>query len=230
MSTSIGQRSFKIKWIQNISVYQTSSRLILVGSNRAENRFRLLQIDRTIQNDLHIFEDDNDYDETEINEKIGTLVLKHNNSTKVKSVATSSVIKAFGIVGFVKFLEGYYLILLTKIQHVGQISGHSLNKIEETSMIYIPNVTINNPDENRYLKLFQSVDLSSNFYFSYSYDLSNTLQHNIIKLKKSEHICKDDFEFESQNSQNKVDNSMPGLLSNTKLKKTWRGPNGKLRC
>lgn len=34
-------------------------------------------------------------------------------------------------------------------------------------MVYIPNesVRIHHPDEARYVKLFQSVDLSSNFYF-----------------------------------------------------------------
>ena len=39
-------------------VYFILQRLILVGSNTAENRFKLIQIDRTIQNDLHLFEDD----------------------------------------------------------------------------------------------------------------------------------------------------------------------------
>lgn len=34
-------------------------------------------------------------------------------------------------------------------------------------------------DEMRYLKLFSSVDLASNFYFSYTYDLSHSLQYNM---------------------------------------------------
>lgn len=32
----------------------------------------------------------------------------------------------------------------------------------------------------RYLKTFQNVDLSSNFYFSYTYDLTHTLQFNMV--------------------------------------------------
>ena len=32
------------------------------------------------------------------------------------------------------------------------------------------------PEESRYVKTFLNVDLSSNFYFSYTYDLTNTLQ------------------------------------------------------
>lgn len=48
-------------------------------------------------------------------------------------------------------------------------------------MIYIPNDTVRifHPDEQRYVKMFQSIDLSSNFYFSYSYDLTQTLQINM---------------------------------------------------
>lgn len=48
-------------------------------------------------------------------------------------------------------------------------------------MIYIPNdiIRIFHPDEQRYVKMFQSIDLSSNFYFSYSYDISHTFQNNM---------------------------------------------------
>ncbi|CAH8669548.1 unnamed protein product [Schistosoma margrebowiei] len=41
-------------------------------------------------------------------------------------------------------------------------------------------------DEMRYLKLFSSVDLASNFYFSYTYDLSHSLQYNMEPLFKSD--------------------------------------------
>ncbi len=42
-------------------------------------------------------------------------------------------------------------------------------------------VTVSHPDEDKYVKMFQNVDMSSNFYFSYSYDLTNTLQHNMAR-------------------------------------------------
>lgn len=65
------------------------------------------------------------------------------------------------------------------------IGHHTIYKIEDTSMIYIPNDTIRvfHPDEQRYVKMFQSIDLSSNFYFSYSYDLTHTLQNNMTPPK-----------------------------------------------
>jgi hypothetical protein len=53
-------------------------------------------------------------------------------------------------------------------------------------MIYIPNDTVRffHPDEQRYVKMFQSIDLSSNFYFSYSYDITHTLQYNMAPPKE----------------------------------------------
>lgn len=69
--------------------------------------------------------------------------------------------------GFVKLLEGYYMILITKRRRVAVIGREIIYKIEDTSMIYLPNdaYRIPNVNEQRYLKIFQSVDLSSNFYF-----------------------------------------------------------------
>ncbi len=91
-------------------------------------------------------------------------------------------ISAFGIVGFIRFLEGFYLILITKRRRVAQIGHHAIYKIEDTNMIYIPNeLDKSNSDELKYVKMFQNVDLSSNFYFSYSYDLTHTLQYNMTQ-------------------------------------------------
>ena len=60
------------------------------------------------------------------------------------------------------------------------VGHHSVFKIEDTAMVYIPNDEVReaHPDEARYIRMFQAIDLSSNFYFSYSYDLTNTLQFN----------------------------------------------------
>ncbi|KZC14668.1 Polyphosphoinositide phosphatase [Dufourea novaeangliae] len=95
------------------------------------------------------------------------------------------LVPAFGLLGFVRFLEGYYIILVTKRRRVAVIGHHTMYKIEDTSMIYIPNDTVRvfHPDEQRYVKMFQSIDLSSNFYFSYSYDLTHTLQYNMSTPK-----------------------------------------------
>lgn len=88
--------------------------------------------------------------------------------------------------GFIKFLEGYYIILITKRRKVALIGYHTIYKIEDTTMIYIPHesVRVIHPEEPRYVKMFQNIDLASNFYFSYSYDLTHSLQHNLTDPKQ----------------------------------------------
>lgn len=75
--------------------------------------------------------------------------------------------------GFIRFLEGYYVILINKRRKVAVIGHHSIYKIQDTNMIYIPNdiVRIIHPDEQRYVKMFQNIDLSSNFYFRLVYQV-----------------------------------------------------------
>ncbi|XP_029042944.2 polyphosphoinositide phosphatase isoform X1 [Osmia bicornis bicornis] len=116
------------------------------------------------------------------------------------------LVPAFGLLGFVRFLEGYYIILVTKRRKVAVIGHHTIYKIEDTSMIYIPNdnVRVFHPDEQRYVKMFQSIDLSSNFYFSYSYDLTHTLQSNMTPPK---HIKSDIFTTDNKNLNNETEDA-----------------------
>mmetsp|Transcript_3378 Transcript_3378/g.8350 ORF Transcript_3378/g.8350 Transcript_3378/m.8350 type:complete len:1071 (+) Transcript_3378:2-3214(+) len=84
--------------------------------------------------------------------------------------------------GFVRFLHGYYMILITERRKVMQIGKHYVYKIEATMMIPVFDTKrgqSHDPLEARYLKAFQNVDMSSNFYFSYTYDLTRPLQANM---------------------------------------------------
>lgn len=101
----------------------------------------------------------------------------------------SSVIKnliIIGFLGFIRFLEGYYIILVRKRRKIAAIGSHSIYKIEDTATIYIPNESNKppHPDEQRYLKMFLAIDLSTNFYYSYSYDITHTLQMNMAPPRK----------------------------------------------
>jgi hypothetical protein len=55
------------------------------------------------------------------------------------------------LAGFVRFLEGPYIILITKRKRVALIGPHTIYKIEDTTMLYIPNETVRyvHPDESR---------------------------------------------------------------------------------
>ncbi|ORY08286.1 hypothetical protein K493DRAFT_29135 [Basidiobolus meristosporus CBS 931.73] len=95
----------------------------------------------------------------------------------------NKVISAYGIVGFIKFLEGYYVVLITKRSAVALIGGHYIYHIDDTLLLPITNAgkSDRKADESRYINIFQNVDLSRNFYFSYTYDITHTLQHNMTR-------------------------------------------------
>ncbi|KAL3882137.1 hypothetical protein ACJMK2_028508 [Sinanodonta woodiana] len=172
-----------ISCIQKLTLYETKARYYIVGSNETESAFRVLKIDRTEPKELQLQDDKHTYNKTEIADLLTTI--EHGNlpktSQKGSSIGFTRTVSAFGIVGFVRFLEGYYIILITKRRKIALIGPHTIYKIVDTAMLYIPNdsVRCSHPDESKYVKLFQSVDLSTNFYFSYSYDLTHTLQFNM---------------------------------------------------
>ncbi|VVC42223.1 Hypothetical protein CINCED_3A001710 [Cinara cedri] len=160
-----------INFVQKIGIYESKNRYFVVGSNNARTKYRILKIDRTEGHELTIIDDQVEYTEQDM---IQCLSLGLHRNTGLNKIAS-----AFGIVGFVRLLEGYYMILITKRRRVAVIGCEIIYKIEDTLMIYLPNdaYRIPNANEPRYLKIFQSVDLSSNFYFSY--DVTHTLQVNM---------------------------------------------------
>ncbi|GAB1604859.1 polyphosphoinositide phosphatase-like [Argonauta hians] len=172
-----------ISSMQKLLLYETKARIYVVGSNNDETKFRILKIHRNEPRDLIMEDDMKVYTADEVR---NTLAMIESGNRPLSSILKggSGLYKsesAFGIAGFVRFLEGYYMILITKRRRVALIGPHTIYKVEDTCMIYIPNVGNNHihSDESRYVKMFQNVDLSSNFYFSYSYDLTHSLQYNM---------------------------------------------------
>ena len=51
----------------------------------------------------------------------------------------NKTISSYGIIGFVRFLEGYYMILITSRLKAAMLGHHSVFKIADTAMVYIPN-------------------------------------------------------------------------------------------
>ncbi|SCV68789.1 BQ2448_910 [Microbotryum intermedium] len=89
----------------------------------------------------------------------------------------------YGIVGFIRFTDPYYIVLIKRRQHVALIGGHYIYHCEEVVLrpITLSAVTTRSTEEARRIHAFQGVDLSKNFYFSYTYDVTHTLQHNLTR-------------------------------------------------
>ena len=184
-------------------MYETKTFLYLVGFDDAETKFRLLKINRSISRpkDLSeiIMEDPLVYNGQEIGEILGMISEGNKQSGGIVKICT-----AYGIVGFVRFLDGYYLTLITQRKEVGCIDGNYIYSIKATEMFPIRpkeepenstfrslwkklnkklNQTTSEIAENRYMGLFQFVDMTKDFFFSYSYDLTKSLQLNYVLSK-----------------------------------------------
>lgn len=171
-----------VNWVQRIALYVTHHHYYLIGSNNTQTAFKILKVDRS-DNELHLVDDGVEYNYQEIRD----LLIRLNNGNSrpgIKQVGLTKTVSSFGLVGFVRFLHGYYLILIVKRRKVAEIGYHTIYKVEDTRLVYIPNQQPTDlvDEEAKYLRAFNSIDLSSNFYFSYSYDISHTLQFNLCPV------------------------------------------------
>jgi hypothetical protein len=169
------------------TVYETSARYYLVGQDTMEKHFRIMTIDRTAPpGHLNVREDDIVYDKREMNQLINAIEEGNRNAGGMKLKCSS-----WGLLGFIRFTEAYYMLLITKRSQVAMIGGHYIYQIESTELIPLTTGSTSrfaqnrNHEEVRYLGILASLDLSKSFYFSYSYNITRTLQHNIIREREA---------------------------------------------
>ncbi|KAI8066470.1 SacI homology domain-containing protein [Gongronella butleri] len=168
--------------MSHYELYETKTRYYLVGSDHAKQRFKVLQIHRTNPRDLVVIEDDVVYSQQE---KIKLLGMIEDGNLSVGGLHPVHK-PIYGIVGFVRFTQGWYMVVITKCKQVALLGGHYIYHIEATELIPIGYQTKidrnSNTDEGRYITTFENIELTKNFYFSYTYDLSNTLQVNMTRM------------------------------------------------
>jgi hypothetical protein len=88
------------------------------------------------------------------------------------------------------------MIIMTKRSIVALIGGHYLYHLEGTELLPVAFThRIENPtEEQRLITIFKQVDMTKNFYFSYTYDITSTLQRNLtgaVKQRKEEGMSGD---------------------------------------
>ena len=111
------------------------------------------------------------------------------------------VIRALGIVGIVNLPAGKFLIVITKSKRVGNILENTIWKIEETRMIQITSVPLNqnqSQDHVTFKGMIESVLATPAFYYCYSFDITHTQQrlaHTISSFKNQPLIDRADSRF-----------------------------------
>ncbi|WJZ94216.1 hypothetical protein VitviT2T_013093 [Vitis vinifera] len=166
-------------YLQKFRLYETRANFYIIGRDKNRTCWRLLKIDRLEPSDLNILEDSTIYSEIESCDLLKRIHEGNKSTGGLKFVTT-----CYGIVGFIKFLGPYYMLLITKRRKIGAICGHTIYAITKSEMIPIPNSTVRSnmaysKNENRYKKLLCTVDLTKDFFFSYSYHVMRSLQRNL---------------------------------------------------
>ncbi|KAJ6825400.1 phosphoinositide phosphatase SAC2-like [Iris pallida] len=165
--------------LQKFRLYETRSKFYMVGRDKSRRLWKILKIDRSDPSELNIREDSANYSASEC-----TDVLMRVNEGNKSTGGLKFVTSCYGIVGFVKFLGPYYMLLITKRRQIGVICGHMVYAVTRSEIIALPNsyaqssVAVSK-NEHRYKKLLCSVDLTKDFFFSYSYNVMCSLQKNM---------------------------------------------------
>lgn len=179
------------------SLFETASMYYLIGSDRDEKQYKVLKLNRCVPKPERLAdvlsEDKNIYTKPQLSDMLHMINEGNKNSGGLTRVG-----EIFGLVGFVKFLDCYYFTVITARKKVGCIAHNDIYAIKSTEVYAllprermdfsltnvwnkmtrkINRVAVDNA-EVKYLGLFQFIDLSKDFFFSYTYDLTHSLQHN----------------------------------------------------
>ena len=167
------------------SLYETTSRYYLVGTDVMDQKFRVLKIDRTAESgELSIADDDIVYSKAELHELLNAIDDGNRNSGGLKLRMST-----WGLLGFIRFTGEHYMLLVTKRSSVAMVGGHYLYQIDGTELVSLSSPVARSkadrhPEEARFVGILNNLDLTRSFYFSYSYDITNTLQHNIVRERE----------------------------------------------
>lgn len=173
--------------MHKFSLYETASRYYLVGGDIVDKKFRVLKIDRTAESGiLTIAEDDILYTKKEMNQLLDAVDDGNKSSGGLKLKCTN-----WGLLGFIRFTGAYYMLVITKRSQVALIGGHYIYQIDGTELVPLTTSSSfrsksdRDSEEARFIGILNNLDLSRSFYFSYSYNITRTLQQNIIHEREA---------------------------------------------
>ncbi|KAL2157481.1 hypothetical protein VTH06DRAFT_6032 [Thermothelomyces fergusii] len=175
--------------LHRFSLYETASRFYIVGCDVTEKRYRILKIERPSGDDdaaaeLSMTEDRTVYSRTDMNQLLDTIDDGNRGTGGLKLRCTT-----WGLLGFIKFTGPYYMLLITKKSTVAMLGGHYVYQIDGTELIPLTSPCARadqrNTEESRFLGILNHLDLTRSFYYSYSYDITRSLQHNIARERTS---------------------------------------------
>lgn len=173
--------------MHKFTLYETATFFYIIGSDLLDTSFRIMKIERTAdEGDLNIAEDDIVYNKKETHQTLNAIDEGNKATGGLKLKASF-----WGLLGFIRFTGPYYMIFVTKRSQVAMIGGHYIYQIDGTELVplamgaYGRGKTEKTPEEARFVGILNNLDLTRSFYFSYSYDVTQTLQHNVMRERQA---------------------------------------------
>ncbi|CAD5324742.1 unnamed protein product [Arabidopsis thaliana] len=206
MSSSTDDAGTTTHSLQEFKLFETQSNFYMIGWD-GSGVYRVLKIDRLDPSELNISQDSTHYTKKECYELLKR-IHEGNKATGGLKLVTLCY-------GFVKFLGPYYMLLITERRHIGDLFGHSVYAVSKSEIVALHNSTVqcnfaNSRDENRFFEIFCviftvflcsprirkcrykrllcMVDLTKDFFFSYSYNVMRSYQKNVCNYETGHNL------------------------------------------
>ena len=201
--------------VTQVDVYEGLTSFVLVGHDRDQRRLLQVHRRRPEGDELPpVSEDACLYSVEGCRRRMSAIAIEQG-----AALSPEPLLRASALLGMIRFVEGYYMVFVSRHEVAGVIAGHAICRVEETAMLAVDggqhagggdaeggaaggggaagrrsggllqrlskSVGLGRWGENwveaKYKALFQSMDMARDFYFSYTYDLTNTLQTNMSR-------------------------------------------------
>ena len=218
--------SSKKTFIKKIIIKENQSHYFFIGTYNIKKSISYLKIQKLKFNKDNY----NEYYSYKLKDIINEIDIENTDSSNEyfeekldsKDVPIKQIKEINALFGFIKFNMGYYAIFSCDSEIVGKIGRNIIYRVDR--LFYFPLFEIEDDFkqsneymiEGKYFTLVTSFVYDKQLYFSYSYDLTKSLQRNFVENFKREMIP--NYENNSYTKSNEPENF---LLSN--LKNIYRG-------
>ena len=190
--------SSKKTFIRKLIIKENESHFLIIGTyNIKKSIISYLQIKKLEFNKNNYKE----YSSYKLKDILDELNIESSNSNKhfedildAKEKPLNSIKEINCLFGFIKFNMGYYAIFSCDSEIIGKIGRNIIYRVDRLYYFSLFDVdeefklSSEYLQETKYLNLVTSISYDKQLYFSYSYDLTKTLQRNFVESFKKEMI------------------------------------------
>ncbi|EEB07206.1 inositol polyphosphate phosphatase [Schizosaccharomyces japonicus yFS275] len=158
----------------SFGIYKTNNWFYIVCRKSSQNEYTILKLFWCPKRGLQMQEGQTVYNTAQKNSILDSLA-----SGNAVTGGLTHIADARAILGLMRFTAGYYLYVCVEASAIAIIGGHHVFHVEKTELIPLTlHATTVSNEEKWFMTCIQRLDLSKAFYFSYTYDLTQTTQYN----------------------------------------------------